>query len=115
MVSLPLVLIGASLTFISNLVGNHISFKHRIHNTLLATAFWLLCFFALYALQLTPSNMNYKVFTVVAALAVFASDLIGNSIPFDRRAANALVSTIVWAILFNVMYTAAITLGITSV
>jgi ABC-type enterochelin transport system permease subunit len=105
-----LIPIGAGLVLVSDLIGNLISFKHRIYNALITAVVWCVVFVALdyiYAMldlkpaELVPPDLLLK-WTAAGIVFAFAADLIGNHISFDNRIVNSLITAAVWAVLFFV-------------
>lgn len=100
---------GFVLIFVSDIIGNHISFKNRIFNAIITSIVWGILFVALdllYAEYNPPALVtagNLATFTVIGVLLAFVSDFIGNMFVFDRRFANAFVTSIIWAVTFTVV------------
>jgi len=106
MVTVPIVLIGAALAFVSNVTGNQIAFKRVTLNSLVATIIWIICFFALLVILQSDMDLNQiAMVTIFGAPLLFVSDLCGNTIHLGQRHWNGIVSAIIWAALFVVIST----------
>ncbi len=101
-----IVLIGTLLVFISDSIGNMLSFGNRVANALTTAVVWGVLFIALYfvlgaiGIQLASSLQGLMILTAKGILIVFVADMIGNAIAFGNRFINALVTAIVWAGIF---------------
>jgi hypothetical protein len=101
---------GFVLIFVADIIGNHIHFTSRVFNALVTSIIWGILFVALdlfYRQYLPPPLVpdgDLPKLTVVGVALAFASDLIGNTFLFNRRFANAFVTSIVWAVLFAIVY-----------
>jgi ABC-type enterochelin transport system permease subunit len=108
--ALILIPLGAGLILVSDLIGNLISFKHRLYNAVTTAIVWCVLFVALNliyeSLELTPphlvpSGLLVK-WTAAGIVFAFAADLVGNHIAFDNRIVNSIITAIVWSVLFFV-------------
>ena len=100
--------LGTLLVFASDLVGNSIAFTNRFSNALVTSIVWGVVFVILYFVLSYPA-IDIKLATSISDLArltlsgiviVFFADGIGNIIAFGNRFVNALVTAIIWAIVF---------------
>ena len=84
--------------FVVALFGNFIAFGNRFVNALV-TALILAACLVLASLGLRGTLIDSTSLTL-AVVAVFVADIIGNWINFGNRLANAVVTTLVFAVLF---------------
>lgn len=100
---------GFVLVFIADLIGNYIHFKSKIGNALVTSIIWGILFVALdllYSAYNPPpllTNEHLMAATAAGVLLAFVSDLIGNFWLFDRRFANAFLTSVIWAVLFAIV------------
>lgn len=100
---------GFVLVFLADVIGNHINFSSRVYNAAVTSIIWGILFVILdfgYANFDPPPLVSYEnlwVWTVVGVLLAFVSDLIGNTIAFERRFVNSFVTAIVWAVAFFIV------------
>ncbi len=98
-----IILIGTLLVFISDSIGNMLSFGNRIANAFTTAIVWGILFIALYfvlgsiGMELASSLQALMITAAKGILLVFVADLIGNAIAFGNRFINALVTAIVWS------------------
>lgn len=108
-IALYLVLIGFGVVFISDLIGNFISFDNRLVNSLVTgTVFTVIFGLIVWRLTGLPEvqqaslGANRALMVVLFGFAVVVvSDLIGNNIAFGNKFVNALVTATVFALIFG--------------
>ena len=115
--SLWLVPVGAVVILISDLIGNLITFKHKYGNALVTSIIWGVAFILVLFLIVEVGDrfdINYDwnprawSWALMGMAFAFVSDVVGNHISFSEaggfrpRIQNALVTTIVWSVLFFV-------------
>lgn len=98
---------GIVLVFLSDLIGNILSFSNRRLNAIITAVVWGAAFYPLtfFDVQITSINISPEealALTVLGVQSVFVADVIGNSLIFNNRILNALVTSTVWAIVFYV-------------
>ena len=107
--ALWLVLIGFVVVFISDTIGNFISFENRIVNALV-TGVVFTVIFGLIVWQLTSlpevqeasQGGNRALLVVLFGFAVVVvSDFIGNNIAFGSQFLNSFVTSTVFALIFG--------------
>lgn len=105
------VLLGAGLVFVVGFIGNLLTFSNRFVNALVTA----IIFGALFAgsiaaaqIQVPPSPVSFLPaehawleLVLIGAAVVFVVDLIGNTLSFSSRLVNALVTAIVYAVIFG--------------
>lgn len=105
-----IVLIAAAILFVIGLIGNFLSFSNRFVNALVTAVVFALIYGALYFV-VDPSLMKTQAGVVsqaqwfqmvgIAAGVVFVVDLIANILSFQSRVGNALMTAVVFAVLFG--------------
>ncbi|MEO1607765.1 MAG: hypothetical protein AAFR90_00195 [Pseudomonadota bacterium] len=98
---------GIVLVFLSDLIGNILSFSNRRLNAIITAAVWGAAFYPLtfFDVQITSISISHEealALTVLGIQSVFVADVIGNSLVFNNRILNALVTSTVWAVVFYV-------------
>ncbi|WP_291177969.1 hypothetical protein [Hyphomicrobium sp.] len=105
------VLIAAGVVFVVGLIGNVLSFSNRFVNALVTAIVFAVIFGALTYVARTevpaspveflPADFAWLQPVLIAAAVVFVIDLIGNLLSFSSRFVNALVTAIVFLIIFG--------------
>jgi hypothetical protein len=90
-------LIPIAVVFIIALFSNLIAFGNRFVNALVTAIILAACLVLATFLRGTLIESTWLMFAVAA---VFVADIIGNWINFSNRLANAVVTTLVFAVLF---------------
>jgi hypothetical protein len=100
---------GFVLMFVAALIGNYLTFKSRVYNALVTGIIWGVLFVGLNYLYgemnppplVTPEDLG--IYAGGGVLLAFITDWIGNTFLFDRRFANAFLTSVIWAIAFAVI------------
>lgn len=105
------VLIAAGVVFVVGLIGNVLSFSNRFVNALVTAIVFAVIFGALSFVAKTeappspveflPADYSWLQPVLIAAAVVFVIDLIGNILSFSNRFVNALVTAIVFLLIFG--------------
>mgnify|MGYP006889938256 CR=1 FL=1 len=105
------VLLAAAVVFVIGLIGNILSFSSRFGNALLTAILFAVIFGALFYTtqadvrapdpQFLPAEHAWLEYVLFGAAIVFVVDLIGNALSFSSRFVNALVTAIVFALIFG--------------
>ncbi|MFY0612167.1 MAG: hypothetical protein JXQ99_11615 [Hyphomicrobiaceae bacterium] len=104
------ILIGAGILFVIGYIGNMLSFSNRFMNALVTAVVFALVYGALYfvidqtALSAEVGAMSQQQWfkmVGISAVLVFIIDLVANMIAFNSRFTNALMTAIVFAVLFG--------------
>lgn len=105
------VLLAAIVVFVIGLVGNILSFSSRFGNALVTAILFAVVFGALFYTtqtdvrapqpQFFPAEYAWAEYVLFGAIIVFVVDLIGNALSFSSRFVNALVTAIVFALIFG--------------
>jgi hypothetical protein len=104
------ILIGSGILFVIGYIGNMLSFSSRFMNAFVTAIVFAVVYGALYfvvdqaALSAevgTMSQQQWFKMVGIAAVLVFFIDLIANMLAFDNRFVNALMTAIVFAVLFG--------------
>ena len=105
------VLIAAGVVFVVGLIGNVLSFSNRFLNALVTAIVFAVIFGVLSYVAKTeapaspidflPSDYSWLQPVLIAAGVVFVIDLIGNILSFSNRFVNALVTAIVFLLIFG--------------
>lgn len=105
------VLLAAIVVFVIGLVGNILSFSSRFGNALVTAILFAVVFGALFYTtqadvrapqpQFLPAEYAWAEYVLFGAAIVFVVDLIGNALSFSSRVVNALVTAIVFALIFG--------------
>jgi hypothetical protein len=105
------VLIAAAVVFVIGLIGNALSFSNRFVNALVTAIVFAVIFGALYHLsqadvppspvEFLPDDYKWLQPILIAAAVVFVVDLIGNFLSFSSRFVNALVTALVFLVIFG--------------
>ena len=104
------VLVGAGILFVIGYIGNMLSFSSRFMNALVTAIVFALIYGALYfvidqaALSAEVGAMSQEQWfkmVGISAVLVFIIDLVANMIAFDSRFVNALMTAVVFAVLFG--------------
>ncbi|MGE0024011.1 MAG: hypothetical protein AB7S70_10320 [Hyphomicrobium sp.] len=105
------VLIAAGVVFVIGLIGNVLSFSNRFVNALVTAIVFAVVFGVLYHLtraevppvpvEFLPADYAWLQPVLIAAGVVFVVDLIGNFLSFSNRFVNALVTAIVFLVVFG--------------
>lgn len=108
------VLIGAGILFVIGYIGNLLSFSSRFMNALVTAVVFAVIYGALYfvidqaALSQEVGKISQEQWfkmVAISAVLVFVIDLIANMLAFGNRFVNALMTAIVFAVLFiGLMY-----------
>ena len=108
------VLIGAGILFVIGYIGNMLSFSNRFMNALVTAVVFALVYGALYfvidqaTLSTAAGNVSQEQWfkmVAISAVLVFVIDLIANMLAFGNRFTNALMTAVVFAVLFiGLMY-----------
>lgn len=102
----PVIGFGIALVFIADLIGNTIAFGNRRFNAIVSAVIWgivfyVIVFFGQKELDMKPIEYQQLLaLTVLGLQSVFVADVIGNSLVFDNRVVNAIVTSIIWAVVF---------------
>jgi len=106
------ILVGAGILFVIGFIGNMLSFSNRFMNALVTAVVFALIYGALYyaidqatlAEEMGPiSQQQWMQMVAISAGLVFVIDLVANMISFSSRFMNALVTAVLFAILFGAM------------
>lgn len=110
------VLVGAGILFVIGYIGNRIAFSNRFVNALVTAIVFGAIYAALYFLvdrtTLPPdlqkiSQQTWLQMVGMAAVVVFVIDLIANMLTFNNRFTNALMTAVVFGVVFTgLMYAA---------
>lgn len=105
------VLVAAGVVFVIGLIGNVLSFSNRFVNALVTAIVFAVVFGVLYHLshaevppspiEFLPADYKWLQPVLIAAAVVFVVDLIGNILSFSNRFVNALVTAIVFLVIFG--------------
>ena len=104
------ILIGAGILFVIGYIGNMLSFSNRFMNALVTAVVFALVYGALYfvidqaALSAEVGALSQEQWfkmVGISAVLVFIIDLVANMIAFNSRFTNALMTAIVFAVLFG--------------
>jgi hypothetical protein len=104
------ILIGAGILFVIGYIGNMLSFSSRIMNALVTAVVFAGIYGALYfvidkaALSAEVgvwSQQQWFKFIGISAVMVFVIDLVANMLAFNSRFVNALMTAIVFLVLFG--------------
>ena len=104
------ILIGAGILFVSGYIGNILSFSSRFMNAFVTAIVFALVYGALYfvidqaALSAEVGAMSQEQWfkmVGISAVLVFIIDLVANMLAFNSRFVNALMTAVVFAILFG--------------
>ena len=105
------VLIAAGVVFFIGLIGNILSFSNRFVNALVTAIVFAVVFGGLYygtgapapasPVEFLPDAYKWLQPVLIAAAVVFVVDLIGNLLSFSSRFVNALVTAIVFLVIFG--------------
>lgn len=109
--SLIILIAGVAIVFVADLIGNILTFRNpRLNATVTAIVSLLLFFGALEGLMyvqfggfpnMPPNHFEFALaLSALGVQSVFVADVIGNSILFDNRVGNALVTAVVWGLVF---------------
>jgi hypothetical protein len=104
-------LIAAAVVFVVGLIGNALSFSNRFANALVTAVVFAVIFGGLAFLSkgdvpttaphFLPAEYAWLELVLIGAGVVFFVDLIGNVLSFSSRIVNALVTAIVFAVIFG--------------
>ncbi|MBU2532455.1 MAG: hypothetical protein KKB37_06920 [Alphaproteobacteria bacterium] len=104
------VLVGAGILFVIGYIGNLLSFSNRFVNALVTAIVFAVIYGALYYF-IDQSTLPAEVGAVsqtqwmqmvgISAALVFIIDLVANMLAFNSRFVNALMTAIVFAVLFG--------------
>ena len=108
------VLVGAGILFVIGYIGNILSFSNRFMNALVTAVVFALVYGALYFV-IDQTTVSAEVGAIsqeqwfkmvgISAVLVFIIDLVANMLAFNSRFVNALMTAIVFAVLFaGLMY-----------
>jgi hypothetical protein len=106
------VLVGAGILFFIGYIGNLISFSNRFMNALVTAIVFAIIYGALFYFidrtTLPPELQNVSQQTLfqmvgLSAFLVFVIDLIANMLSFSSRFMNALMTAIVFAVLYGAL------------
>ncbi|MCB1510451.1 MAG: hypothetical protein KDJ36_06070 [Hyphomicrobiaceae bacterium] len=110
------VLAGAGILFVIGYIGNRIAFSNRFVNALVTAIVFAVIYAGLYYMvdrTTLPENLQkisqetWLRMVGMAAVVVFVIDLIANILTFKNRFTNALMTAIVFAVVFTgLMYAA---------
>lgn len=105
------VLIAAGVVFVIGLIGNALSFSNRFVNALVTAIVFAVVFGVLYHLshaevppspvEFLPADYKWLQPVLIAAAVVFVVDLIGNFLSFSNRFGNAIVTALVFLVIFG--------------
>ena len=104
------ILIGAGILFVIGYIGNILSFSSRFMNAFVTAIVFALVYGALYfvidqaALSAEVGAMSQEQWfkmVGISAVLVFIIDLVANMLAFNSRFVNALLTAVVFAILFG--------------
>ena len=105
------VLIAAGVVFVIGLIGNALSFSNRFVNALVTAIVFAVIFGVLYHLshaevppspvEFLPADYKWLQPVLIAAAVVFVVDLIGNFLSFSNRFGNAIVTALVFLVIFG--------------
>ena len=104
------VLIGAGILFVIGYIGNMLSFSNRFVNALVTAIVFGVIYGALYFVidQATLSSEvgamsqeQWFKMVAISAVLVFIIDLVANMLSFNNRFVNALMTAVVFAVLFG--------------
>ena len=107
---LTMILYGSAILFVVGYVGNMLSFSNRFMNALVTAIIFAAIYGALFYFAdpaelfstVGPMSQEEMLKTVgMAALLVFIIDLVANMLAFNSRFVNALMTAIVFAVLFG--------------
>lgn len=104
------VLVGAGILFVIGYIGNMLSFSNRFMNAFVTALVFAVIYGALYFV-IDQTSLSAEVgaisqeqwFTMVgiSAILVFIIDLVANMLAFNNRFVNALMTAVVFAVLFG--------------
>lgn len=108
------VLIGAGILFVIGYIGNMLSFSNRFMNALVTAVVFAVIYGALYFV-IDKAVLSEQVGAVsqeqwfkmvgISAILVFVIDLVANMLAFNNRFVNALMTALVFAVVFiGLMY-----------
>jgi hypothetical protein len=106
------VLVMSAIVFFVGLIGNILSFESRFMNALVtAVVFGILSailFFFMFRGSVpktiaAPADLAWLEPVVIASAIVFIVDLIGNMLSFSNRFTNAIMTSVVFALLFGAL------------
>jgi len=107
------VLIAAVVVFVVDLIGNMISFSNRVVNALVTALVFAVIFGTLFGLAFSdgwkptalfmPANLAWLEPVLISSGIVFVVGLIGNLLSFSSRVVNALVTAVVFAVIFGTL------------
>jgi hypothetical protein len=104
------ILIGAGILFVIGYIGNMLSFSSRIMNALVTAVVFAGIYGALYfvidkatlsAEVGVSSQQQWFKYVGISAVMVFVIDLVANMLAFNSRFVNALMTAIVFLVLFG--------------
>ena len=104
------VLAGAGILFVIGFIGNVLSFSNRFMNALVTAIVFAIIYGALYfvidqqVLSVETGVMSqtqWMQMVGISAGLVFVIDLVANMLSFNNRFVNALMTAIVFAVLFG--------------
>src|SRR5262245_33033515 len=105
------VLIAAGVVFVIGLIGNALSFSNRFVTALFTAVVFAVVFGVLYHLshaevppspvEFLPADYKWLQPVLIAAAVVFVVDLIGNFLSFSNRFGNAIVTALVFLVIFG--------------
>jgi hypothetical protein len=105
------VLIATAVVFVIGLIGNALSFSSRFGNALVTAIVFAVIFGVLYHLsqadvppspvEFLPADYRWLQPILIAAGVVFVIDLIGNFLSFSNRFGNAIVTALVFLVIFG--------------
>jgi len=99
---------GFALILVADLIGNYITFTHRIYNALVTSIIWGILFTLLNFLYdkltdiplLTWELDHFWLWGALGVVLAFLADLVGNTLAFKSRYRNAIITAFVWAVAF---------------
>lgn len=104
------ILIGAGILFVIGYIGNMLSFSSRVMNAFVTAVVFALIYGALYfvidkavlsAEVGVLSQKQWFTYIGISAVLVFVIDLVANMLAFNSRFVNALMTAIVFFVLFG--------------
>lgn len=107
---LTMILYGSAILFVVGYIGNVLSFSNRFMNALVTAILFAAIYGALFYFA-DPAELRSKVGPMsqaemlktvgMAAVLVFIIDLVANMLAFNSRFVNALMTAVVFAVLFG--------------
>lgn len=104
------ILVGAGILFVIGYIGNMLSFSSRFMNAFVTAIVFALIYGALYFV-IDQAALSEEVGALsqeqwfkmvgISAVLVFIIDLVANMIAFNSRFVNALMTAVVFAVLFG--------------